>query len=116
MKPERNLFEHSGMRNIDRLMFKYFGKNIELVNYWGPVQMCVFCLEYRYLPLDYTIRIECERGVVVLGIKNREGKSFCPTYLHPPIRCRYEDVEADMDELVRFAYEVIRDNQVDFEM
>lgn len=44
-----------GMRKCHKTMLNIFKKDIELVNYAGPVQMCVFYLEYNYFPYKYKI-------------------------------------------------------------
>lgn len=36
--------------------------DVALVSYYGPVQMCVFGLEYEYISRKYKIKAECERG------------------------------------------------------
>lgn len=53
MKLEGQSKNHLGMRSADKLMRDHFKDTINLVNYWGPVQMCVFYLEYMYLPSKY---------------------------------------------------------------
>lgn len=36
------------MKTAHETMLDFFGETIRLVQYWGPVQMCVFYLEYDY--------------------------------------------------------------------
>ena len=68
------------MKQFDNIMRTTFGEKIELVSYYGPVQMCVFGLEYKYLPLSYTIKAECARGENVstkYDISAGKVLSFC---------------------------------------
>lgn len=115
MKLKGKAYEYRGMRNIDRLMKKYFGTKIELGRYWGPEQMCVFTLIYKYKPLDYTIIIDCERGTVASIVKNPEGKSCFPLRLYPETSyTHYEDRNDHMEELVSMTYKAIKNGELQF--
>ena len=45
MELEGKSRDYPGINRADQLMRNYFRNSIELVKYWGPVQMCVFYLE-----------------------------------------------------------------------
>lgn len=85
--PYKNLVagkqKEAAMGVIDDRMTAAFGKDIKLTVCWGPVQMCVFRLEYDYRPLNYNVVFECERGIILGYIINGEGKAFNPTQKYP---------------------------------
>lgn len=116
MELEGKSYEHLGMRNADQLMRKYFKDSIELVKYWGPVQMCVFYLEYEYLPSNYKIIIECERGVITICVKNEEGEMFSPSMIYPSAKYfHYEDRIEDIRQLVELTHQAIVKCEISFQ-
>lgn len=115
MKLEGKSYEHQGMRRADRLMRDYFKDSVELVKYGGPVQMCVFYLEYDYLPLNYKIVIECERGVITICVNNQEGQSFSPRMIYPEAKYyHYEDKPEDVAQLVKLTHQAIVKREIIF--
>jgi hypothetical protein len=106
---------HPGMSRADRLMRQYFGASVELVKYWGPEQMCVFYLEYKYIPLDYKIIIECERGFIIISVTNQIGEKFSPWMIYPEADySHYEDKAEDVLQLVRLTYQAIDKKEISF--
>lgn len=115
MKLEGQSYEHLGMRRIDKLMRDYFKDSIELVQYWGPVQMCVFYLEYEYFPLNYKIIIECERGFITICVKNEEEKRFSPWMIYPNTNYyHYEDRIDDVIQLIELTHQSIVKQEISF--
>ncbi len=103
------------MKQFDNIMRTTFGEKVELVSYYGPVQMCVFGLEYKYLPLGYTIKAECERGVITLGVINQEGEMFQPSMVYPQARYyHFADVANDVKQLVELTFKAINSNEIVF--
>lgn len=77
--------------------------------------MCVFYLEYIYLPLKYKIVIECERGVITICVTNEEGKRFSPWMIYPGANYyHYEDRISDVEELVKLTHQAIRKKEIIF--
>ena len=115
MKLEGQSKNHLGMRSADKLMRDHFKDTINLVNYWGPVQMCVFYLEYMYLPSKYKIMIECERGFITIQVTDEDGKRFSPWMVYPGTNYyHYEDRISDIEELVELTYQAIAKEQITF--
>lgn len=115
MKLEGKAYSHTGMRTADELMKKYFKESIELIKYWGPVQMCVFYLEYDYKPMNYKIFIECERGFITINVTNHEGKRFSPWMIYPDTNYyHFEDRIDDIEDLVKLTYRAISKNEIVF--
>lgn len=115
MKLEGQSKAHLGMNSADELMRVYFEEEIMLVNYWGPVQMCVFYLEYIYLPLNYKIVIECERGYITIKVINKEGLIFSPWMIYPDANYyHYEDRITDVKELVELTHQAIVKEEIVF--
>lgn len=73
--------------------------------------MC-FYLEYSYLPSNYKIIIECERGVIDISVTDEVGKIFSPWMIYPGANYyHYEDKISDVcdvEELVRLMHQAIR--------
>ncbi len=106
----------NSMKNCHRIMLETFGDDVELVEYWGPVQMCVFHLEYHYSPSDYKIIIECERGFVTIEVQNKLGEVFWPLMIFPDARYyHYADVEKDVLQLVELTHKAIKEDLIFFE-
>lgn len=70
MKLKGEAQKFPGMYIFDSIMRRTFGRSVKLVSYYGPVQMCVFGLEYEYKPKHYKFKVECERG----GASDRSRK------------------------------------------
>lgn len=106
---------HPSMGLLDRIMRAYWPHEIELVHCGGPVQMCVFWMEYRYLPSDYMICIECERSIVTVTVTNSEGKRFIPTSFYPEANY-YHSVSKDNDlkQLIFLTHKAITSGETDF--
>jgi hypothetical protein len=104
-----------GMKKIHETMLTFFGKTVELVNYWGPVQMGVFYLEYTYMPSQYKIVVECERGFITILVTNQVGNHFSPGILYPEARYyHFEDVDRDIYQLVNLTYRAIDRKEIQF--
>lgn len=104
------------MKNCHRIMMETFGDELELVGHWGPVQMNVFNLEYRYLPLDYTISLDCERGFITIQAQNKDGEIFWPLMIFPEARYyHFADVEKDILQLATLMRKAIKENLIIFE-
>lgn len=115
MKLEGQSYEYVGMRRIDQLMRDYFKDSIKLVKYWGPVQMCVFYLEYEYVPMNYKIIVECERGIFNIEVVNQDEKRFFPYMIYPGINYyHYEDRIEDVKESVSLTHKAISKNEIVF--
>ena len=50
MKLKGEAQKFPGMYIFDSIMRRTFGRSVKLVSYYGPVQMCVFGLEYEQNP------------------------------------------------------------------
>jgi len=106
----------NSMRNCHKIMLDIFGDDVELVDYWGPVQMCVFYLEYKYSPDDYKIIMECERGFIVIEVQDKVGNVFWPFMIFPQANYfHYADVEKDVLQLVELTHKAIKENLIIFE-
>lgn len=104
------------MKNFHKIMLDIFGSDVQLVEYWGPVQMSVFYLEYHYLPCDYKIIMECERGFIVIEVQNKAGDVFWPLMIFPKANYfHYADVEKDVRQLVELTHKAIKENLIIFE-
>lgn len=104
-----------GMIRTHELMRQYFDDTVSLVNYWGPVQMCVFYIEYEYLPKGYKIIGDCERGYITMTVKNNANQLFRPGFLYPEAdRFHFEDRIDDLVELVSLTFEAISSNKIFF--
>lgn len=104
-----------GMKQCHKTMIKIFKEDIELVNYWGPVQMCVFYLEYHYVPYQFKIILECERGFLTLTVKNLEENSFSPWMTFPEARYyHYVDVDKDIFQLIQLTDKAIKEKKIVF--
>ena len=107
--------KHSGMRSVHYYINQIFGASAELISYYGPVQMCVFGLEYVYLPLKYTIKVECERGFIQIEIIDEEGKTFSPWMIFPESRYyHFEDKKSDVHQLIELSYKAIVEKKIIF--
>ncbi len=105
----------SGMKLSHKIMLDFFGDTVCLVKYWGPVQMCVFYLEYDYSPSCYKIIIECERGVITISVKEQTGRHFSPWMVYPESRYyHYEDVDKDVYQLISLTHQAIKKNEIKF--
>jgi hypothetical protein len=94
-------------------MLYIFGEDVELVEYWGPVQMCVFYLKYNYSPDDYKIIFECERGFIVIRVQDKAGNIFYPLMIFPKARYfHYADVEKDVLQLVELTHKAIKEKLI----
>lgn len=104
------------MKNCHRIMMEIFGDEVKLLNHWGPVQMCVFELEYLYIPLGYKIVMVCERGFLVIEVQDKEGNVFWPMMIFKEARYyHFADVEKDVIQLVELTRKAIKENLIIFE-
>ncbi len=104
-----------GMKKSHEIMLNFFGNSVCLVKYWGPVQMCVFYLEYDYSPSCYKILIECERGFITISVKNQAGNRFSPWMIYPESRYyHFEDVDKDIYQLISLTHQAIMKNEIKF--
>ena len=104
------------MGMIDRLMKEYFGDSVKLVSCGGPFQMCVFGMDYLYLPKDYKITFECERSVIVVMVHDKSGNLFMPHMIYSEADYyHYEAKDGDLKQLVELVYKAISKNEIVFE-
>lgn len=104
-----------GMKMAHETMLDFFGETICLAKYWGPVQMCVFYLEYDYSPSRYKIIIECERGFITISVKDQAEKLFSPWMIYPESRYYdFEDVDKDIFQLISLTHQAIKKNEIKF--
>lgn len=85
--PYKNLkqgrLKNASMGVIDDMMNMHFGKDVKLVKCGGPVQMCVFNMEYIYLPDESRITFDCERGIICSYIDRKDEKRIWPLNIYP---------------------------------
>jgi hypothetical protein len=104
-----------GMKMSHDTLLDIFGDTVTLVKYWGPVQMCVFYLEYDYTPNQYKIIIECERGFITISVINQKGDHFSPWMIYPESRYyHFEDVDKDIYQLISLTHQAILKNDIEF--
>lgn len=105
----------NGMKKCHKTMLNIFGNHIELVKYGGPVQMCVFYLEYQYYSFNYKIIIECERGFITLKVKDKDNNTFSPWMIFPEARYyHFQDVDKDVSQLIELTYKAIEEQKIEF--
>lgn len=115
MKLEGVAKNHQGMSQFDNIMNQTFGNDVALVSYYGPVQMCVFGLEYEYIPGKYKIKAECERGFITIEVINENGLRFCPWMIYPESRYyHFEDKKSDVKQLIELSFKAIIDDEIVF--
>lgn len=106
---------HQGMSQFDSIMNQTFGNNVVLLSYYGPVQMCVFGLEYEYIPGKYKIKAECERGIITIEVINEKGLKFYPSMIYPESRYyHFEDRKRDVMQLIELTYKAIINDEIVF--
>lgn len=115
MKLESATKNHQGMSQFDSIMNQTFGNDVVLLSYYGPVQMCVFGLEYEYIPGKYKIKAECERGFISIEVINEKGLRFYPSMIYPESRYyHFEDRKEDVIQLIELTYKAIKDDEIVF--
>lgn len=115
MELEGKSRDYPGMNRADQFMRKYFKDSIELVKYWGPVQMGVFYLEYDYIPLKYKIVIECERGFIGITVENKNGEIFSPWMIYPEADYyHFDDKSEDVEQLVKLTHRAFTKQKITF--
>ncbi len=115
MKLEGATKNHQGMSQFDSIMNQTFGNDVVLLSYYGPVQMCVFGLEYEYIPGKYKIKAECERGFISIEVINEKGLRFYPSMIYPESRYyHFEDRKEDVIQLIELTYKAIKDDEIVF--
>ena len=115
MKLEGATKNHQGMSQFDSIMNQTFGNDVVLLSYYGPVQMCVFGLEYEYIPGKYKIKAECERGFISIEVINEKGLRFYPCMIYPESRYyHFEDRKEDVIQLIELTYKAIKDDEIVF--
>ena len=103
------------MGTIHDRMLEAFGDDIRLTLCWGPVQMCVYEIGYTYVPKDYSIVWECDRGILAVTVKNKEGKRFWPSMIYPEAEYyHYEDVKKDVAQLLDLLIRAIKNDEIVF--
>ncbi|MEE3496406.1 MAG: hypothetical protein VZR06_14695 [Butyrivibrio sp.] len=94
---------------INNEMKMLFKDDICLTECWGPVQMCVYRMDYIHIPSGYKIIFECERGVIVAQIANNDIITYL-TEIYPEANyLHYENKEADLKHLINLVYKAISD-------
>ena len=115
MKLEGATKNHQGMSQFDSIMNQTFGNDVVILSYYGPVQMCVFGLEYEYIPGKYKIKAECERGFISIEVINEKGLRFYPSMIYPESRYyHFEDRKEDVIQLIELTYKAIKDDEIVF--
>ena len=115
MKLEGAAKNHQGMSQFDSIMNQTFGNDVALVSYYGPVHMCVFGLEYEYIPGKYKIKAECERGFITIEVNNEKGLKFYPWIIYPESRYyHFEDRKRDVMQLIELTYKAIIEDEIVF--
>lgn len=114
---EENTISAKNMRNVHNTIMKRFGSDeLKLTNHGGPVQMSVFSLEYHYIPKDYLITFECERGFLVIIVEDKNDNYFWPSMIYPEADYfHYADVKKDIAQLVDLTYKAIKENEIVFQ-
>lgn len=103
------------MKNAHNTMVKVFKDLIELENYYGPVQMDVWKLEYSYLVENYKICIECERGIVTITVSNDAGERFYPSLIYSEADYyHFADNKNDVFQLIDLTYKAITKKEIIF--
>ena len=106
---------HQGMSQFDNIMNQTFGNDVVLLSYYGPVQMCVFGLEYEYIPRKFKIKAECERGFITIEVNNEKGLKFYPWIIYPESRYyHFEDRKRDVMQLIELTYKAIIEDEIVF--
>lgn len=116
LKLDSNSKSAQDMKKCHKLMKLHFGKEIVLVNYYGPVQMGVFGLEYQYLPESLTLYIESERGIITLKTVNQTKKTFYPSMIFQETDYYHmSDSEKDIEQLIILTHKAIKEQLITFE-
>ncbi len=103
------------MKQCHKIMLDFFGEKVELVKYWGPVQMGVFYLEYYYSERDYRIIMESERGYITIMVKDNDDNFFYPSMIFPESKYYHSSkVEKDVLQLVELTYKAIKEDIIVF--
>ena len=102
------------LQRVDNLMTYRFGDRIKLLETYGPVQMCVFGLTYKFVEKDWLIIFECERGCITVALVDTDGKKYYPSeYFKESKYFHYEDKDEDLCELVDSIEKLIRQKSKD---
>lgn len=100
------------MKKVNDTMLKTFRDSIRLDNYFGPVQMGVFRLEYTYLPEGYKISIESERGIITIKATNSENQVFYPNMVYPEASYFHSaSSDNDVSQLIELTYRAITEKK-----
>lgn len=103
------------MKKAHEMMIDIFKDSIDLTYYYGPVQMGVWGLEYRWLLEEYTIKVESERGFINILVYNDKGDRFFPSLLYSEARYyHFADKEEDVLQLVELTYRAIAESEIKF--
>ncbi len=103
------------MKNAHDTMLGCFKDSITLEKYFGPVQMDVWGLEYRYSTKPYKICVECERGFITICVKNDKDERFEPSYIYDEADYfHFADKRNDVIQLVNLLYRAITKNEIVF--
>lgn len=103
------------MKNAHNMMLEVFADMVRLENFFGPVQMGVWVLEYIYLSEKYKIRLESERGFITIKVRNDKGDIFYPSLIY--IEAEYfhfADKEKDVFQLIALTKKAITENEIVF--
>lgn len=112
---ETNSPSACAMKNVHKIMLEVFKDLVCLENYYGPVQMGVFGLEYSYLPQKYKICIESERGIITIMVKNDENQVFYPNMIYSEADYYHcADDKKDVFQLIELTYKAIVEKEIIF--
>ena len=103
------------MKNAHNTMLEVFRDLIKLENYYGPVQMGVWGLEYSYVLEQYKICIECERGFITITVKNDVDERFYPSLIYSEADYyHFADNKKDVFQLIDLTHKAISEKEIIF--
>ena len=113
--PYKNLKQgrvrNASMGIIDDMMNMHFGNEVKLVKCAGPVQMCVFNMEYIYLPDESKITFDCERGILCPYIDCKDGKRIWPLNIYPGENYCHDVYDVnEVKKIVRLTAQTIKED------
>lgn len=103
------------MKNAHNTMLEVFRDLIKLENYYGPVQMDVWGLEYSCVLEKYKICIECERGFITITVKNDVDERFYPSLIYSEADYyHFADNKKDVFQLIDLTHKAISEKEIIF--
>lgn len=106
------VFNDSSMEYVNRNLINLFGDDIKFIECWGPEQMHCFYMEYVYLPKNYRIIFQGERGYPEFHIRNEDGDDCYIEYE------KWSDnsltLQYRMEQWVNLVYSAVINNKIAF--